>query len=106
MPVKRTPKHGHGQLLTGGKPGHPGGRPRDEFYGWLASVIYSPEARGRFEGIVKGKSSAMVFLKALRWGTERLHGKPIQPISIPELPQEERVARVLQLVTTAKQRVS
>lgn len=68
------PRRGHGP-----KPGT-GGRPRDEFYDWLRSIVYDPRVRARYEAIMLLSPDPDLFLKALKFGDERLHGKPTQPV--------------------------
>lgn len=68
------PRNGHGP-----EKGH-GGRPPNEFFEWLKDLVYSPEVRRRYEAILKLSPDPELFLKALKFGEERLHGKPVQPV--------------------------
>jgi hypothetical protein len=65
---------------NGPKPGAPNaGRPPDEFYEWLDGAVNNPKVRERYEAIL-GQGDPDLFLKALKWGDERLRGKPSQSI--------------------------
>lgn len=70
-----------GQLVSGLHGGNQGGRPKDEFYQWLRSVVYDPVVRQRYADILLRSRDPELFLKALKWGDERLHGKPSQPFT-------------------------
>ena len=69
----------NGGLLQSGSPRPQGGRPPDDFYVWLAKIVYDPHVRARYEAIMRKSRDPELFLKALKWGDDRLHGKPNQP---------------------------
>ena len=69
------PRRGHGPA--------PGalnaGRPPDEFYEWLETLVRNPKHRARVEALLE-HSPPDQFLKTWVWAVERLRGKPTQAL--------------------------
>ena len=55
------------------------GRPPDDFYEWLSGVFNSPRVRARFESIME-TGDPSTFMKGMLWASERMYGKPVQPL--------------------------
>lgn len=77
-----TPRHGHGKLLPGGKPGHRGGsgRPPAKFKDWVREILESDETKSQIQRILRDAdhpSFSTVLGKLLPYGYGSPSSAPI-----------------------------
>lgn len=76
----RKPKHGHGALLAGGKPGNKGGgRKPDWLKQWCDDVLADDKSCAQVIAIMRDKNHN-AFATMWKAVAERAAGKPAQPV--------------------------
>lgn len=81
-PALRTPRHGNGALLVGGKPGNKGGtgRPPEWLKAFCDEILADPRCTSAVESILADREHPM-FATMWKACADRAHGKPVQAVT-------------------------
>lgn len=81
-PAKRVPKHGHGALFVGGKPGNKGGGRKPDEFKQLCRALASGDMTVEQVGAILTNRDHPQFMAALKWATENGYGKPKESVEL------------------------